>query len=266
MAQEEKDRYLSNSLVRGLQILKMFTAETPTLSLAEIANNLGVSRTTPFRLLYTLQAMEYLRQVENTKRYELTPKVLELGFTYLNTVQLPEIAKPYLEKLRDETGASAHIGILDRREVVYISRVAARGVSTVNVTIGSRLPAHATAIGKSLLAFQSKEKLNEILFGTELQPFTAQTKTQILELQQELNDIRKQGYAVSNEEFESGIHSIAAPIFDREGAAIAAVNIAAPVSEFSEGFVEEVVIPAVREAADQLSVFSGYRVASSINY
>nr|WP_264760943.1 IclR family transcriptional regulator [Aneurinibacillus migulanus] len=154
---------------------------------------------------------------------------------------------------------------MDRREVVYIAWIAARGVSTVNVTISPRLPAHAIAIGKSLLAFQPKERLNEILFGTELQPYTAQTKTQILKLQQELNEIRERGYAVSNEEFESGIHSIAAPIFDRDGAAIAAVNIAAPVATFTEEFIKQTVIPAVRNVANEISVFSGYRFTNSIN-
>ncbi|WP_018130675.1 IclR family transcriptional regulator [Effusibacillus pohliae] len=265
MPSDEKDRYNSNSLVRGLDILRMFNAENPTLSLSEIANRLGVSRTTPFRLLYTLQTLGYLRQDEHTKRYELTPKVLELGFAYLSTLQLPEIARPYLERLRDETGASAHIGILDGREVVYVAREAARGVTTVNVTIGSRLPAHATAMGKVLLAFQSKERIKEILFGTELQPYTNYTKTMILELLQELETIRQQRYAMSNGEFESGIRSVAAPVFDRNGEVIAAVNVAAPESVLRDDFVSDTVLPAVREVAEKLSVFSGYRFSKSAN-
>ncbi|WP_257350517.1 IclR family transcriptional regulator [Pseudalkalibacillus decolorationis] len=260
MSNEEKDRYLSNSLVRGLEILKMFNEDKPTLSLVEIANNLGVSRTTPFRLLYTLQTMGYLRQDESTKRYELSPKVLELGFTYLNTMQLPEIARPYLEELRDQTGASVHIGILDGREVAYIARIPGKGVTTINVTIGSRLPAHATAMGKILLAYQSKENLKKILFGTELQPFTEQTKTQIMELKQELNSIRQKEYSISNEEFESGIRSIAAPIFNNKGSVIASVNVVAPVTTLDDKFSEEVVLPALCKTANQLSAFSGYRL------
>lgn len=259
MSNEEKDRYLSNSLFRGLEILKMFDIETPTLSLAEIANGLGVSRTLPYRLLHTLQALGYLHQDENTKRYGLTPKVLELGFAYLNTLQLPEIARPYLEQLRDETGASSHLGILDGREVVYIAGVPARGLSTVNVTIGSRLPAYATAIGKCLLAFQSSESLHEMLFGTDLTPYTEHTKTMHGELQGELNSIRNNGYAISNGEFESGIRSIAAPIFDQQGSVIAALNVAASDSTLKDDFISRVGLRAVYETASTLSVFFGYR-------
>ncbi|WP_221563076.1 IclR family transcriptional regulator [Pseudalkalibacillus sp. A8] len=260
MSNEEKDRYLSNSLVRGLEILKMFNEDKPTLSLAEIANNLGVSRTTPFRLLYTLQTMGYLYQDENTKRYELSPKVLELGFAYLNGMQLPEIARPYLEELRDKTGASVHIGILDGREVAYIARVPGKGVTTINVTIGSRLPAHATSMGKILLAYQPKEDLKNFLYGTELQPFTEQTKTEIMELQKELKNIRQRGYSISNEEFENGIRSIAAPIFNNKGSVIASVNVVAPVTVLDDDLSEEVVLPALRKTANQLSAISGYRL------
>ncbi|MFM1653160.1 IclR family transcriptional regulator [Brevibacillus sp. B_LB10_24] len=259
MTKKENDRYSSNSLVRGLAILRLFHAGQPTMSLAEIASQLGVSRTSPFRLLFTLQSLGYLHQDENTKRYELTPKVLELGFAYLNSLQLPDIARPYLERLRDETGASTHIGVLDGREVVYVARVPARGVTTITVTVGSRLPAHATSLGKSLLAFQSEEQIKEMLIDAELQPYTTQTKTMINDLLQELEVIRKQGYSLSNGEFESGIRSIAAPIFDNAGDVIAAVNVAAPEAILPDEFLRVFALPAILEAAEQLSSFFGYR-------
>lgn len=254
-----QDRYLSPSLIKGLQILKMFHANQPTLSLAEIAERLGVSRTTPFRLLYTLQQAGYLHQDEETKRYRLTPRVLELGFTYLQSLQLPEFAQPYLEQLRDETGASAHIGILDGQEVVYVARVAAKAVSAVQVTVGSRLPAHATAMGKVLLAYLPPARLQERIHGSELQPYTQATKTMIAELQKELAIIREQGYAISQAEFEQGISSIAMPIFSQGGSVIAAVNIAAPSFAWQETSLQEHYLPAVRKVAEQLSLFSGYR-------
>lgn len=259
MADENKDRYLSRSLLKGIEILKMFNEETPTLSLAEIAERLGVSRTTPYRLLYTLQKAGLLQQDENSKRYELTPQVLELGFTYLNTLQLPEIATPYLEKLRDETNASAHIGILDGREVVYIARTPARGVSTVHVTVGSRLPAHATAIGKVLLAFQPSDRLSGFFYGSEFRTYTEYTKTALYDLQNELEEIREQGYSISNEEFENGISSVAAPIFNNQGKVIAAVNVAAPSFQVDQKMLENVFLPAIQEVAQKLSIFSGHR-------
>lgn len=259
MVQEEKDRYISNSLIRGLKILMMFSEENPSLSLTQIASKLGVSRTTPYRLVYTLQTMGYVRQDENTKRYELTPKVLELGFTYLNTLHLPEISRPYLEKLRDETGSSTHIGILDGQEVVYIARVPGKGISTIlNVTVGSRLPAHATAIGKLLLAYQKPGDLEGILHDIELKLFTKQTKTQMLELHQELAEIREKGYSISNEELESGIYSLAAPIFDAQGNVVASVNIVAPVTMLRDEFIKETALPVLLQTAKQLSPFSSY--------
>lgn len=256
---DKNARYISRSLLKGLEILKMFNEDTPNLSLAEIAEKLGVSRTTPYRLLYTLQEAGFLYQDENTKRYELTPKVLELGFSYLSALQLPEMAAPYLEKLRDETNASAHLGILDGREVVYISRVPARGVTTVHVNVGSRLPAYATAIGKVLLAFQPADKLKDIIFGTELHTYTEYTKTDLYDLQKELEDIRQKGFAISNEEFEEGISSVAAPICNRQKQVIAAINLAAPAYLVKQETLEEVFLPAIQEVAKKLSVYSGYQ-------
>lgn len=256
--EKEKDRYNSNSLVRGLEILKMFNEENPTLSLVEIANKLGVSRTVPFRLLYTLQSLGYLHQDEHTKRYKLTPKVLELGFAYLNTLQLPEISQPYLEQLRDEIGTSCHLSILDGNEVVYIGSAPTRGVAAINVNIGLRLPAHATANGKVLLAFQTKERLNQILYGSELKPFTERTQTLIIDLLQQLEMIREQGYAITEGEHQIGITSVAAPVFGRGGEVLAAVNTVASESLFTKDFIQKVVLHKVKDTAEKLSGFMGH--------
>src|SRR5699024_11751754 len=115
---------------------------------------LCVIRTVPYRLLYTLQDCGYVKQDTVTKRYYLTPKVMELGFSYLNSMRLPQIAQPYLEQLRDEIEASCYLSILDGEEVVYVGVAAVPGYSSVNVYPGVRLPAHATANGKLLMAFQ----------------------------------------------------------------------------------------------------------------
>lgn len=251
----EKDRYVSNSLVRGLEILRLFSGENPTLSLAQIATKLGVSRNVPYRLVYTLQKMGYLAQDPETKRYSLTPKVLELGFAYLNNLQLPEIAAPYLKKLKDETGASVHMGILDGKEVVYVAREAQNGISTfqVHINIGSRLPAYATSLGKALLAYQSPEYLEKIFQGVKLQPYTKQTKTQIEDLKQELKEIREQGYAFSNEEFEIGIKSIAAPVFNRSREAIASVNVVIPASIATDERLMGSILPRLLKTTKELS-------------
>ncbi|OIK14990.1 hypothetical protein BIV60_10685 [Bacillus sp. MUM 116] len=258
MAKDEKERYNANSLVRGLEILKLFSEERPTLSLVEIAKELDVSRTVPFRLLYTLQSLGYLHQDENTKRYSLTPKVLELGFSFLSTLKLPEIAQPYMERLRDETGASCHLSILDGNEVVYVGSAPARGVSAVTVNIGLRLPAHAVANGKVQLAYQPQERLNQILYGSNLKPFTERTQTDYIDFQQELSVIREQGYAMTKGELHQGIQSVAAPIFDRSGKVMAAINVVANETIFHNEFIEKVAIPKVLEISKVLSGFLGF--------
>ncbi|WP_421617546.1 IclR family transcriptional regulator [Brevibacillus sp. TJ4] len=259
MKNEEKTRYSSSSLVRGLEILRLFRPEQPTLSLVEIANELGVSRTTPFRLLFTLQHLGYLKQNESTKRYELTPKVLELGFAYLSSQPITELARPYLDRLCKEIGGSAHIGILDDTSVVYVASKTAPNVSNINVSIGSRLPAHATAVGKTLLAFQPKEKWQELLLVSDLQTYTNETKIMITALLKELEQVYRQGYSISSGEFQVGIRSVAAPIFDEQDQLIAAISVAAPESSLSEEFVADYVLPAIQDAASELSTFFGYK-------
>jgi IclR family transcriptional regulator, pca regulon regulatory protein len=260
MTKEEKERYNANALVRGLEILKLFGEERQTLSLVEIAKELNVSRTVPFRLLYTLQSLGYLSQDEATKRYSLTPKVLEIGFSYLSSLKLPEIAQPYIERLRDETGASCHLSILDGHEVVYVGSAPVRGISAINVNIGLRLPAHATANGKVQLAYQPKEQLTMVLYGSQLKPYTDRTQTDLLDLQQELEGIRNKGYAITKGELTLGIQSVAAPIFDRSGKVMAAVNVVATEKTFHDEFIEKVALPKALETSSQLSSYMGYQL------
>jgi IclR family transcriptional regulator, pca regulon regulatory protein len=258
MASGEKEKYSANSLVRGLEIIKLFNEEQPSLSLSEIAKKLGVSRTVPYRLLFTLQNMGYLSQDEHTKHYKLTPKVLELGFSYLNSLKFPEIAQPYMETLRDEISASCHLSILDGLEVVYVGSAPIRGVSAVNVNIGLRLPAHATANGKLLLAFQSKERLMQMFQMSNLTSYTDKTLTIPSEFQQQLDTIKQNGYSITSGEFHPGIRSVAAPIFDRSGEVLAALNVVATESAYQDDFMDKIALPKVLEVSQLLSNYMGY--------
>ncbi|SDH84050.1 IclR family transcriptional regulator [Alteribacillus bidgolensis] len=258
MPENENKRYISNSLVRGLEVIKMFSAKKPTLSLAEIANGLGVSRTVPYRLLYTLEELGYLYQDNSTKRYSLTPKVLELGFSYLNGLQLPELSSPYLEKLRDLTGISAHMGVLDGKEIVYVSRFPSSRVSSVTINVGSRLPVYATSMGKCLLAYLPEEQMERLLSESDLKPITQSTKTEKIDLRKEISVIRDQGYALSKGEFEEGIWSVACPVFGESREVIAAINVAAPQHVVNDELIEQTIIPATRKTSDQISSFMMY--------
>lgn len=255
---EQDDPYMVGALVRGLEVLRAFDTARSSLSLTELANVLGWSRSMPYRFVHTLQRLGYLQQDSQTKRYSLGPQVLELGFEYLHSLQLPDLAQPYLERLREETGASAHLGILEGSEVVYIARVQTRLMSASNIHVGSRLPAHATSMGKALLAFQPPEILEKLLSDHALAAYTTRTITDPVRLREELAGIREKGYVFNDQEFEFGIRSIAAPLHRTGGHVVAAINISAPTPVLNDEMVEGVAIPAVLRVARDLSACLGY--------
>jgi IclR family pca regulon transcriptional regulator len=251
------ERYLVGGLMRGLDVLRCFDRDHQTLSLGEVARMLGWRRTEPFRFLHTLESLGYLHRDPVTKRYRLTTKVLEMGFVALANLPLPELAQPYLERLRDRTNGSAHVGVLDGQEVVYVGRAASRAILGSTIHIGSRLPAHATAIGKTLLASQPDTWLRDWLERHDLTRYTATTLAETPALLRELAAIRASGYAISNAEFELGIRSVAAPIIDAAGHAVAAINVSAPLESLTDDALAAIIIPAVRETAAELSLAYG---------
>ena len=253
------ERYLVGGLTRGLDVLRCFDRDHPTLSLGEVARLLGWRRTEPFRFLHTLESLGYLHRDPLTKRYRLSTKVLEIGFAALASVPLAELAQPYLEGLRDRTNGSAHVGILDGAEVVYVGRAASRAILGSTIHIGSRLPAHATAIGKTLLAARHDDWIRTWLVHNDLVRYTTTTLGEVTAFLDELAQIRARGYAISNAEFELGIRSVAAPIVDDTGRAIAAINVSAPADALTDEAVRGIVIPAVRDVAAELSRAYGRR-------
>ena len=210
-------------------------------------------------VLHTLESLGYLRRDAVTKRYELTTKVLQIGFAALANLQLPELAQPYLERLRDRTNGSAHVGILDGKDVVYVGRAASRSILSSTIHIGSRLPAHATAIGKILLAAKSAGWISEWLALHDLVRFTATTHVDERAFLSEIGNIRRRGFAISNQEFELGIRSVAAPIRNGTGETIAAINVSSAADSLDASIVNDIVVPAVRETALELSQAYGWR-------
>jgi len=240
-------------------VLRCFDREHPTLSLGDVARRLGWRRTEPFRFLHTLESLGYLRRDAVTKRYELTPKVLEIGFSALANLQLPELAQPYLERLRDRTNGSAHVGILDGKDVVYVGRAASRSILSSTIHIGSRLPAHATAIGKTLLASKTDAWIRTWLAANDLVRYTEHTFGETEAFLAEIAQIRHRGFAISNQEFEFGIRSVAAPIRNGSSETIAAINVSAAADALTAASTAELIVPAVRETALELSQAYGWR-------
>ena len=211
------------SLERGLSVIRVFDAEHPKLTLSEVATSTGLSRAAARRFLHTLVQLGYMRADGN--RFTLRPKILELGYAYLSSLSLPEVAMPHLEQLVEQVHESSSVSELDGDDVIYIARVPTKRIMTVTISVGTRFPAYATSMGRVLLAARRDEWLDEYLSSANLRGLTAHTITSATALRRELRKIRSQGWALVDQELEEGLRSIAAPISDADGQVIAAVNV-----------------------------------------
>jgi IclR family pca regulon transcriptional regulator len=258
------DGTYSQSLERGLSILSSFKSARPLLGVSELAREIGLSRSTTHRYVATLAALGYLEQDHLTRRYRLGPRVLDLGFSAINSMELREISVPHLQRLSDETGHTVNMAILDGADIVYVercrsSRHGQREID-LNLHVGSRLPAYCTSMGKVLLAYLPDEERDAVLDGVELTQRGPNTLTKRSTLVAELADVRRRGLAVNNEELAFGLRSIAAPVRGQAGEAAAAINLAAHRSWVS---VEDLVKrfgPALKQTAADISARAGHRL------
>jgi DNA-binding IclR family transcriptional regulator len=185
--------------------------------------------------------------------------VLSLGFAYLASQELAEIARPHLETLRDRTDCSAHLAVLDGTEIVYIARYADKKALTSRISIGTRFPAHATSMGRAILAQLPADEVRRRFTGRTLARFTAATPTTLKALLATLEDDRARGYILSRSNFEAGIASVAAPVLDSEGNVVAAINISTPESTVSASALETAIKDQVVHAAKTISEWLGHR-------
>jgi IclR family pca regulon transcriptional regulator len=263
---DSPQRATSQSLERGLEILASFNQRQRLLGVSELARALGLTRSTTHRYVVTLSGLGYLDQDSATKKYRLGPRVLDLGFSALNSMELRETAAPHLQQLSDETGFTANMAILDDTDVVYVercrtSRPGQREID-LDIHVGSRLPVYCTAMGKALLAFQPDDERLHIIDQVDLRERGPNTITDRDTLVAELDNIRRLGIAVNNEELAYGLRSIAAPILASSGNAVAAINLAVHRTMISIGDLLVRYSPAVKRTAHEISVRVGYRVGS----
>lgn len=238
-----EDKYLVPGLIRGLQVLQAFTPESREMSLSEIARRVGTTRSAAFRTVYTLAHQGYLLHNPESGRYTLGPAVLRLGYGYLATRELLEIALPELERLRDATDWSTHLGVRDGRFVLYMLRVPSRmGLASI-VHVGSRLPAAGTTMGRVLLAGLSEQDLVRLYRDETYHNAPGQTPRSLAELVDQWRRDREAEAITQIGSFESGIVSIAAPVRDIEGNVVAAINA---TQAASSGNIESIDGP-VRE-------------------
>ncbi|EME67133.1 transcriptional regulator PcaR [Rhodococcus ruber BKS 20-38] len=239
------------SLARGLSVIKAFDAEHPHRTLSEVAKATDLTRATARRFLLTLVELGYVRT--DGSQFWLTPRVLELGYSYLSSLTLPDVARPHLEALAQKVHESTSVSVLDGGDVVYVARVPVSRIMTVSITIGTRFPAHATSMGRVLLAGLSPADLDAYLATATLEPLTSRTLVTPDDLRAELDRIRRDGYCIVDQELEEGLRSLAAPIRDASGAVVAAVNISTQAARYSLDAVHSDLVPAVVDTAAAIS-------------
>jgi len=224
----------SQSLERGLLILSAFTPDCPALGISELGRRLSLTRSTTHRYVATLATLGYLEKDEPTRKYRLGSRVLDLGFSMLGSLDLHEIADPYLRRLTNTTGHTSNLAVHDDTHVILIDRVRGRPGRyhhlEYTLRVGSRLPSYCSATGKALLAWLPRRDLGWLLDRMDLIQRGPRTLTDKAALIAELDQVRRDGVAVNDEELESALRSIAAPVRSRSGEVVAAVNIAIPWS------------------------------------
>lgn len=258
-ASQVDDRYMVPGLVRGLSVLEAFTAEKPALTLNDLAKAIDLSRSSTYRLVYTLAELGFLQREGENKTYRLGSRVLRLGFAYLASQEVVEIARPHLAKLRDTTNCSAHLGILDGTDILYVARYADRKALTSRIQVGSRLPAHATSIGRAILSQFTAGEIRRRFQGVDMPRYSDVTPTDIEGLVTLLARDAARGYVLSHSAFEPGIASVAAPIFTEDGTVAGAINITTPEQTTEADILENTIKDAVLETADTISEWLGHR-------
>jgi IclR family pca regulon transcriptional regulator len=242
---------LVQSLERGLAVLRCFTRDEPALTLSEVAVRTGLTRAAARRFLLTLEHLGYVTL--DGRRFSLRPRVLELGYTYLSSFGLPEIAEPHLEALVERTHESSSVSVLDGDDIVYVSRIPTKRIMTVSLAVGSRLPAYATSMGRVLLGALPPSELGAYLDRVELRPLTPRTIVDRDRLEETIATVRSQGWCLVDQELEEGVRSVSAPLTTRSGKVVAAINVSAHASRITLDQIRQRLVPEVRDAAAAIS-------------
>lgn len=241
-----------SALARGIEVLTLFSGNRPSITTSEVAELTGMSRAASRRSLLTLTALNYLQNDDET--FRPLPKMLELGYAYLSTWGFRETVEPYLRGVVAKLAENCSFGVLDNGDVVYLARAEARRiVQSINMSVGTRVPAAVSAMGRVLLAGLPAEELDALLDENHLARSSPHAVADPTLFRERLGKVRSQGHCLVDGEFEPGLLSVAVPILSPAGEVIAAINVGAPSSRANPEHMLNVFLPVLKEAADAIS-------------
>ena len=240
------------SLARGLEVIGAFQHARPSLTVSEVAALSNMSRAAARRCLHTLSVLGYARGQDGS--YRLTPKALSLGYAYLTASPVARVAQPVLEEVSTRLHESCTMTVLDGDDIVYVARAATQRIISVGLSVGSRLPAYCTSMGRVLLAFLNEDDLDAYLERVPLVRQTPHTIIELAVLRRELQRVRAEGYALVDQELELGLRSIAVPVRQQDGRAVASINVGAQAARVDLETMTRTYLPVLRNAADQIAI------------
>lgn len=246
------DPSFMTSLARGLAVVRAFSDQRRSLTIAQISHKTGIPRAAVRRCLYTLKRLGYADSEANN--FFLKPKILSLGYSYLSSTPLTVSAQPCLNGISRALNESCSLAVLDNEEVLYVARSATSRVMSIALNTGSRLPAYCTSLGRVMLANLSEEALQRYFDAVKLRAYTERTVVSVARLREILSEVRVSGYSVVEEELEVGLRSIAVPVRGASGIVHAALNVGAQATRVSTRQMEEEFLPALLRGSQELSV------------
>jgi len=248
-----RDPDYMTSLARGLSVMQAFTRSSPRMTVSQVSLKTGLSRAAVRRCLYTLSQLGFVH-VEDLKFFSLSPRVLTLSHAYTSSSRLSSAAQPILENLSGVLHESCSVATLEEDELLYVARAHVSRIMTVDLAIGSRLPAYCTSMGRVLLAHLPADRLDSYLANVVLQRHTARTIVSVGKLRKVLSEVRRNGFAMVDQELEDGLRSVAVPVKSAGDEVVAAMNIGAQAQRMPLDEIEERFLPRLLEAAGNLSL------------
>ena len=248
---EPEDKEFMTTLAKGLAVLGAFGRQRPTMTLSEAAGVADLSRATARRVLRTLTQLGYVEQDGRT--FSLSPQILDLGFAYLSTQSWIDRALPLMRELSERLGESSSAAILQGNDIVYVARVPARRIMSAALSVGSRLPALHTALGRIMFGYLDEAEIWRRLMSQRIEAYTPQTITDLQALFDRIRADRAQRFSIVDEELERGLRALAVPVLDRSGQAVGAINLSTHSTRTTRNEMREHFLPELNRIAEQIS-------------